>query len=58
LESPEQKFATIQKIAGHSSAVISQRHVHPTPALIESAFTRLEAYNATTAAELEKVIVQ
>lgn len=44
---------TIQKIAGHSSAVISQRYVHPTPALIESAFSRFEAYNATKAAELE-----
>jgi len=37
---------TIQKIAGHSSAVISQRYVHPTPALIENAFSRFEAYNA------------
>ncbi len=45
---------TIQKIAGHSSAVISQRYVHPTPAPIETAFSRFEAYNATKAAELEK----
>jgi integrase len=46
---------TIQKIAGHSSAVISQRYVHPTPALIENAFLRFEAYNATKQAELERV---
>lgn len=49
---------TIQKIAGHSSAVISQRYVHPTPALIESAFSRFEAYNATKSAELAKEVVQ
>jgi integrase len=49
---------TIQKIAGHSSAVISQRYVHPTPALIESAFSRFEAYNATKTAELAKEVVQ
>ena len=49
---------TIQKIAGHSSAVISQRYVHPTPALIESAFSRFEAYNATKEAELKKEVMQ
>jgi hypothetical protein len=43
---------TIQKVAGHSSVLISQRYVHPTPKFIESAFTRLEAYNATKTAEL------
>jgi hypothetical protein len=45
---------TIQKIAGRSSAVISQRYLHPTPALIESAFSRFEAYNAAMAAELDQ----
>src|SRR5437667_2196261 len=31
---------TIQKIAGHSSAVISQRYAHPMLALAENAFSR------------------
>jgi site-specific recombinase XerD len=43
-ESGAEAFA-IQKIAGHSSVVISQRYVHPTPALIQNAFSRFEAYN-------------
>jgi len=50
-ESGAEAFA-IQKIAGHSSALISQRYVHPTPALIESAFDRFESYNASKTAEL------
>jgi len=36
----------IQKIAGHSSIVVSQRYVHPTPERLENAFAALEAYNA------------
>jgi integrase len=36
---------TIQKIAGHSSIVMSQRYVHPTPERLEDAFARLETYN-------------
>jgi ATP-dependent DNA ligase len=32
------------------SAVVSQKYVHPTPALIESAFARLETYNASKTA--------
>ena len=36
----------IQKIAGHSSILVSQRYVHPTPERLESAFAALEAYNA------------
>lgn len=36
---------TIQKIARHSSILISQRYVHPTPERVEQAFTRLEEYN-------------
>ena len=36
---------TIQKIAGHSSILMSQRYVHPTPERVEQAFTQLEAYN-------------
>jgi len=34
---------TIQKLAGHSSIVISQRYVHPTPARLEKAIDMLEA---------------
>lgn len=49
---------TIQRIAGHSSALISQRYVHPTPALIESAFDRFEVYNARKMAELASGAVQ
>ena len=37
---------SIQKIAGHSSIVVSQRYVHPTPERLENAFAALEAYNA------------
>ena len=50
-ESGSEAFA-IQKIAGHSSVLISQRYVHPTPALIENAFDRLERYNSSKTAEL------
>lgn len=38
---------TIQKIAGHSSILISQRYVHPTPERVEQAFARLEDYNTS-----------
>lgn len=43
----------IQKIAGHSSIVVSQRYVHPTPERLESAFAALEAYNAVQQQKLE-----
>jgi integrase len=36
---------TLQRIAGHSSILISQRYVHPTPERLEDAFARLEVYN-------------
>lgn len=35
---------TIMRIAGHSSITISQKYVHPTPEVLENAFTRLEQY--------------
>jgi integrase len=35
----------IQKIAGHSSILISQRYVHPTPERVERGFEQFEAYN-------------
>lgn len=48
-EAGAEAFA-IQKIAGHSSVLVSQRYVHPTPEAIENAMGRLEAYNANKAA--------
>jgi len=48
-EAGAEAFA-IQKIAGHSSVLISQRYVHPTPEAIENAMGRLELYNASKAA--------
>jgi len=44
----------IQRIAGHSSVLISQRYQHPTPERIESAFTALESYNRRKESELEE----
>lgn len=45
---------SIQKIAGHSSILVSQRYVHPTEERTEGAFTRLESYNAQKLKELEE----
>ena len=36
---------SIMKIAGHSSATVSQRYVHPTPEGMDRAFDRLESPN-------------
>jgi integrase len=44
----------LQKIGGHSSITVSQRYVHPTPERVEEAFSKLEAYNARKAEELER----
>lgn len=33
---------TIMRIAGHSSIVVSQRYIHPTPEAVERAFVRLQ----------------
>jgi hypothetical protein len=30
------------RIAGHSSIVVSQRYIHPTPEAVERAFERLQ----------------
>ena len=49
---------TIQKIAGHSSILISQRYVHPTPERVEQAFTQLEAYNQKKLAEERQATIQ
>ena len=43
----------IQKIAGHSSLVVSQRCVHPTTERLGSAFAALEAYNLVQQQKLE-----
>src|SRR5215472_8754665 len=44
---------TIQKIAGHSSILISQRYAHPTPERLEDAFAKLEVYNQAKIEELK-----
>ena len=33
---------TIMRIAGHSSVMVSQRYIHPTPEAVERAFERLQ----------------
>ena len=43
---------TIQKMAGHSSILVSQRYVHPTPERVEEAISRLEDYNRKKVQEL------
>jgi integrase len=35
---------TIMRIAGHSSIVVSQRYIHPTPEAVERAFERLQTF--------------
>jgi integrase len=44
---------SIQRIAGHSSIVVSQKYVHPTPERLEDAFSRLESYNENKIAEMK-----
>jgi integrase len=41
---------TIMRIAGHSSVVVSQRYVHPTPEAVERAFERLQLHASGNAA--------
>ena len=38
---------TIMRLMGHSTVTVSQRYVHPSPETIESAVSRLEAWNIT-----------
>jgi site-specific recombinase XerD len=45
---------TIQRLAGHSDIRISQRYVHPTPAVIESAISRMEAVRDSRIANAPK----
>ena len=42
----------VMRIAGHSSEVVSQLSVQPSPASIEETFDRLEAFNGKTRREL------
>jgi integrase len=35
---------TIMRIAGHSSIIVSQRYIHPTPEAVERAFERLQLH--------------
>lgn len=39
---------TIMRIAGHSSIVVSQRYIHPTPEAVERAFERLQLSGVST----------
>ena len=36
---------TIMRLMGHSTVTVSQRYVHPSPEAMESAVSRMEAYN-------------
>lgn len=42
---------TIMRIAGHSSIVVSQRYIHPTPEAVERAFERLQLASKVTVIE-------
>ena len=44
---------SIQRIAGHSSIVISQRYVHPKREQLEDAFSRLADYSELKIAEMK-----
>ena len=45
---------TIMRLAGHSSIVISQKYVHPTPALLENAIGKLTELNTKKQEKEEK----
>jgi site-specific recombinase XerD len=44
---------SIRDLAGHSSIVISQRYVHPTPKRLEQGIGLLESYGASTKSSTE-----
>jgi integrase len=46
---------TIMKVMGHSTVVVSQKYVHPTPETMERAFERLNAANEKALASLPGV---
>jgi site-specific recombinase XerD len=43
---------TIMKLMGHSTVIVSQRYVHPSPESVERAFSRLEALNESARQKL------
>jgi hypothetical protein len=43
---------TIMNVMGHSTVVVSQKYVHPTPETMERAFERLNAANEKALASL------
>jgi integrase len=45
---------TIMRAMGHSTVLVSQKYVHPTPEAMERAFERLEALNQKAVANLPK----
>jgi hypothetical protein len=45
---------TLQRIAGHSSILISARYVHPTDERLEDAFARLAKYNQAKVAATQE----
>ena len=45
---------TIMKVMGHSTVVVSQKYVHPTPEAMERAFERLNAANEKALASLPR----
>jgi len=46
---------TLMKVMGHSTVVVSQKYVHPTPEAMERAFERLNAANEKALKSLPKV---
>jgi hypothetical protein len=46
---------TIMRIAGHSSIVVSQRYIHPTPEAVERAFERLQLHGADPEIEVKRL---
>jgi integrase len=45
---------TIMRVAGHSTVVVSQRYIHPSPESVERAFERLEVLNEKGSEAAEK----
>jgi integrase len=46
---------TIMRIAGHSSIVVSQRYIHPTPEAVERAFERLQLHGVGPEIEAKRL---
>jgi integrase len=47
---------TIMRVAGHSTVVVSQRYIHPSPESVERAFERLEVLNEKGSEAAEKTL--